>query len=47
MTLAYGTPEALPYVCALYTCRCGRSAELHGRHVAGAPRDWVVVAGDG
>jgi hypothetical protein len=46
MSVRFTTPEALPYVCAVYVCRgCGHHATRHGREVAEPPPGWVEIAG--
>jgi hypothetical protein len=41
MSVRYGTPDALPYVVGVFVCRCGRTAEQHGRHAGELPPGWV------
>jgi hypothetical protein len=40
MSVAQGTSIFVPYVCAIYTCRCGRRAVRHGSESGSPPRDW-------
>jgi hypothetical protein len=46
MTVTYSTPGLLPFVCAIYVCRCGATAERHGRQATEPPPGWVVVSED-
>jgi hypothetical protein len=47
MSVAYGSPDALPYLCAVYRCaECGRNAEQRGRHAGEIPNGWEVRARD-
>ena len=41
MTLVVATSGVFPYVCGIWTCRCGRKAERHGRLAAVLPPGWV------
>jgi hypothetical protein len=40
MSVAQGTSIFVPYVCALYTCKCGRRALRHGSHCGSPPTGW-------
>jgi hypothetical protein len=46
MAVVYASPDSLAYVCAVYVCGCGRTAERHGRGVEELPSGWVVLRGD-
>ena len=40
MTVTQGTSFLAPYVCALYTCKCGRRGVTHGAHSGAPPKGW-------
>ena len=46
MSVRYGTPDTFPYVVGVYVCRCGRTAEQHGRKAGEEPPGWVRVAAE-
>ncbi len=43
MSLTLGSSDVYPYVCGVYTCRCGRRAVRHGRNAAELPAGWVQL----
>jgi hypothetical protein len=45
MSVVYGSSIFAPYVCAVYTCRCGRRELRHGLHAGSAPDGWKEHAG--
>ena len=46
MSVRYGTPETFPFLVGVYVCRCGRTAEQHGREAGEEPSGWVRVPGE-
>ena len=49
MSVAFEVVEApYPYVCAVYTCRCGAATTQHGDQAAMAPAGWLLedIAGE-
>jgi hypothetical protein len=49
MSVAFEVVEApYPYVCAVYTCRCGATTAQHGDQAAMVPAGWRLdgVAGE-
>jgi hypothetical protein len=49
MSVAFEVVEApYPYVCAVYTCRCGAATTQHGEQAAIVPAGWRLegLAGD-
>jgi hypothetical protein len=40
MTVAHGQSIFVPYVCAIYTCECGRRAIRHGVRCGSPPKGW-------
>ena len=45
MSVRYATPDTFAYVVGVYVCRCGRTAEQHGRHAGEEPSGWIRVEG--
>ena len=45
MSFTLGASDVYPYVCGIYTCRCGRRAVRHGRGAAELPAGWVEQPG--
>jgi hypothetical protein len=43
MSVVLGTSGVYPYVCGVYTCRCGRRAVRHGRDAAELPPGWIEL----
>jgi hypothetical protein len=46
MSFVLGSSDVFPYVCGVYTCRCGRRSVRHGRGAAELPQGWVEHAGE-
>lgn len=46
MGVEYLAPEFFPQTCAIHTCRCGRSASVHGRHADELPEGWALMDGE-
>jgi hypothetical protein len=40
MSVAQGGSIFVPYVCALYTCECGRRGVSHGVRSGSPPKGW-------
>jgi hypothetical protein len=48
MSLRLGSPDSLPYVCAVYVCSaCGGALTRHGRDCGEPPAGWVEAGGEG
>lgn len=48
MSLRLGSPEALPYVCAVYVCAaCGGALTRHGRDCGDPPPGWAKTSAEG
>jgi hypothetical protein len=48
MSLRLGSPDSLPYVCAVYVCSgCGGTLTRHGRDCGEPPPGWVEAPGEG
>jgi hypothetical protein len=45
MTVVHGDSIFAPYVCAVYTCKCGRRAIRHGSSCGNVPRGWKAAQG--
>jgi hypothetical protein len=48
MSLRLGSPDSLPYVCAVYVCGgCGGAVTRHGHDCGEPPPGWVEARGEG
>jgi len=47
MSVTLGSSAVYPYVCGVYTCRCGRRAVRHGRNAAELPAGWIEIDDQG
>jgi hypothetical protein len=43
MSVALGGSTFFPYVCAVYTCECGRRAVKHGADCGSVPSGWETL----
>jgi hypothetical protein len=47
VSVEYGvTVPFVPFVCVVYTCRCGRRSIQHGLHAGETPSGWTEHEGD-
>jgi hypothetical protein len=46
MSVGYGVSIFVPYVCGVYTCRCGKRSIQHGLQAGSPPPGWKEHAGD-
>jgi hypothetical protein len=46
MSVGYGVSIFAPYVCGVYTCRCGKRSIQHGRQAGSPPAGWEEHAGE-
>ena len=47
MSVALGGSTFFPYVCAMYTCKCGRRAVKHGADCGSVPSGWETLPAEG
>jgi hypothetical protein len=45
MSVDYGVSIFVPYVCGVYTCRCGRRSIQHGQEAGSPPAGWKEHSG--